>query len=215
MINVACVLRSGGKVGYDVSWVEKLQRAVSRNLSVPHQFVCLSDCAVPCQRIALLPGDQGFWSKVQLFRPNIFGNDLPVLYIDLDTVICGDLDTIYDKIKPYPFVMWFEKDTRIASSALMYWSGNHSYLWDLYQSQPLNYWRALYGRPPLYGDQALISENTDHVLLTDLCPEHWFSFANPKKPDQPEITPRILFFRKTKNKPNKMTNHALVTQHWI
>jgi hypothetical protein len=96
MINIACVLRQGGKVGYDATWVEKLKNSVSRNLSLPYKFVCLSDCDVPCERIPLISFGKGFWSKLELFRPNLFNG--PVLYIDLDNVICGNLDELVEKI---------------------------------------------------------------------------------------------------------------------
>ncbi len=73
MINIVCVLRFGGKVGYDASWVEKLKNSVARNLTLEHKFICLSDCDVPCERIALDMIDNGFWSKMQLF---VLGVDL-------------------------------------------------------------------------------------------------------------------------------------------
>ena len=96
MITVACVLRQGGKVGYDASWVTKLRNSVARNLTLPYRFVCLSDCDVDCERIALEPGGQGFWSKLQLFRPGQF--DTPVLYIDLDALICQNIDDIVTRV---------------------------------------------------------------------------------------------------------------------
>jgi len=215
VINVTCVLKSGGKVGYDATWVEKLQRAVHRNFSVPHRFVCLSDCEVPCERIALQPGDKGFWNKMQLFQSNLFGNQDPVLYLDLDTVICGSLDSIYHNIKSHKFVMWKEKDTCIHSSAFMYWSVDHSHLWNIYQSHSTEHWHSLYGAPPLYGDQALISEHADHHLLTDLCPDQWFHIAGSKNKTLVKEAVKILFFRKAKFKPTTMTSDDMVMQHWI
>jgi hypothetical protein len=215
MINVACVLRTGGKVQYDATWVDKLQRAVARNFSIPHRFVCLSDCDVSCERVSLLPGHQGFWNKMQLFRPNVFGNDWPVLYLDLDTVICKPIDIIYQKIKKYQFVMWHESDNQVHSSALMYWHGDYSYLWDLYNSQPPAHWKDLYCDPPLYGDQALISEHTKHRLLTEVCPTEWFHIAGAKKKNLDLAAIKILFFRKAKYKPNTMLDDPLVKCHWI
>jgi hypothetical protein len=215
MINIACVLRSGGKVNYNATWVEKLQRAVSRNFSIPHRFVCLSDCDVPCERIPLLPGDRGFWNKLQLFRPGVFGNSNPVLYLDLDTVICKSIDEIYQKIQKYKFVMWHEQDNRTHSSAMMYWSGDYSHLWDLYKSQPFEHWNHMYSSPPLYGDQAFVSENVKHRLLTDCCPSEWFHIAGAKTKNKNLDTVKILFFRKAKYKPSTMLDDPLVQQHWI
>jgi hypothetical protein len=213
MINVVCLLRQGGKVGYDATWVEKLQRGVQRNLLLPHRFICFSDCDVPCERIELLPGDHGFWSKLQLFRPGILSG--PTLFLDLDTVVCGNLDEVIIRLQNQKFVMWVEADRIIHSSALMYWEGDHSHLWNLYQSQPLSHWKALYSSPPLYGDQAVISEHVAHTLLTDHCPKPWFHIASRRDENLDLGATKLLMFRKPKFKPNTMQDHSLVQAHWI
>lgn len=213
MINVVCLLRQGGKVGYDSSWVDKLQRAVSRNLTLDHKFICLSDCDVNCERIPLEPGDWGYWSKMQLFKPGQF--DGPVLYFDLDTVIVKNIDEVVERIKKRKFVMWYEADKQIHSSALMYWQGDHSYLWDKFKSQSTEYWNNLYHDPPLYGDQALISENTKHYLLPDHCPPEWFHIASRKDYKLNLNDVKILLFRKSAQKPSTMLDNPLVRDHWI
>jgi len=212
LINVVCVLRQGGKVGYDASWVEKLQRGVARNLSVPHRFVCLSDCVVPCERIALESAGKGFWSKMQLFRPGLFSG--PVLYLDLDTVICNSLDPIVERIQTQEFVMWYEADKNIHSSAFMWWRQDHSWLWELYQQQSSEHWTNLYSAPPLYGDQAFVSERVSHTLLTDHCPTEWFHIASHRDVGcLPDV--KLLMFRKTSQKPSTMPNHPLVQAYWV
>ena len=108
MLNVVCVLRQGGKVGYDATWVEKLKNSVARNLTIEHRFVCLSDVDVPCERIPLIGAGAGFWSKLELFRTELFKG--PVLYIDLDTVVCASLDDMVNRIKDQQFVMLLETD---------------------------------------------------------------------------------------------------------
>lgn len=213
MLNVVCLLRQGGKVGYDASWVKKLQHSVHRNLTLPHRFICFSDCEVPCERIELLPGDHGFWSKMQLFRPGMLSG--PTLFLDLDTVICSNLDSMVAQLQGQKFVMWVEADKNIHSSALMYWEDDHSYLWTLYRSQPLLHWQALYSSPPLYGDQAIISENTNHTVLTDHCPMSWFHIASRRDAELDLSAVKMLMFRKVSQKPSTMGHHPLVQQHWI
>lgn len=88
-INVVCVLRSGGD--YDAEYVERLQKGVAEHLKKPHKFVCLSDFDVPCRRIPLAYDWPGWWSKMELFRPDLTGD---LLFFDLDTVIVGDLKDI-------------------------------------------------------------------------------------------------------------------------
>lgn len=212
MLNVVCVLRTGGKVGYDVTWVDKLQRGVQRNLLQPHRFICFSDCAVNCERIELQTGDYGFWSKMQMFKPGLLSG--PTLYLDLDTVICGNIDSIIERIQNQSFVMWIESDKNIHSSAFMYWQGDHSNLWDTFVSKPLRYWQSLYSIPPLYGDQAVISEHVQHTVLTDHCPADWFHIANHKDASRDLSQIKMLMFRKVSQKPSTMQTHPLVQQHW-
>jgi hypothetical protein len=213
MINVVCVLRQGGKVGYDAVWVRKLKDAVARNLTLPHKFICLSDCEVPCERIPLESTGDGFWAKMQLFKPGLFIG--PVLYIDLDTVICQNIDDLVIKVQDEKFVMWHETDKGIHSSAMMWWNEDHSHLWNLYLSKDILYWKTLYSSAPLYGDQALISENVDHKLFTDFLPAGWCHIVT-KNDSQLDLSKvKILHFRKTHTKPSTLLSHPLVKQHWI
>lgn len=89
MLTVACVLRSGGD--FDAECVERLHAGVTKHLPIDHRFVCLSDVPVPCQRIPLRYGWPKWWAKMQAFHPDITGD---VLYLDLDTVVVGDLSDI-------------------------------------------------------------------------------------------------------------------------
>jgi hypothetical protein len=92
MLTVACVYWKGnfkGKEIYSADWVVKLQRLVEKNLSIPHRFVCLSNTDVPCERIPLEHNWPGWWSKIELFRPELF--DDRVLYLDLDVIPLTDL----------------------------------------------------------------------------------------------------------------------------
>ena len=90
MLTVACVLKSGGI--YDGEWVRILQASVARNLSYEHRFVCLTDMDVDCESIAFENDWPGWWSKIELFRPELFED--AVLYLDLDTVIVGNIDEL-------------------------------------------------------------------------------------------------------------------------
>ena len=213
MLNVVCLLRQGGKVGYNSEWVDKLQRGVQQNLTIPHRFVCFSDCAVNCERIELQTGDYGFWSKMQMFKTGLLTG--PTLYLDLDTVICSNIDEVINRIQHQRFVMWFEADKNIHSSAFMYWQGDHGELWDTFISKPMSHWESLYSTPPLYGDQAIISENVQHTVLTDHCPAEWFHIASHKDVGRDLSEVKMLMFRKVAQKPSTMGYHPLVQAHWI
>lgn len=153
MITVACVLKSGGC--YTPEYVERLKAGVDAHLT-GHRFVCLSDVDVPCERIQLTEDLPGWWSKLELFR--LTG---PTLYLDLDTVITGDLSEI--AAYPHRFTMLsdFLKPERPASG-VMAWSGDWSCLLDEYEP----------GRSyPGHGDQGYIGWKLGQVeRFQDLFP---------------------------------------------
>lgn len=94
-ITVLCV-RFGTKYGQD--YVERLRNMVSRHLTVPYEFVCLSDDPTKIQGVRTLYQksagyNRPWWHKVHMFDPNL---DISgrILYLDLDVIICNNLDKL-------------------------------------------------------------------------------------------------------------------------
>jgi hypothetical protein len=89
---------------YSPIYVKQLKNAVKTNCKISFDFVCLTDdpqidfCAV----IPLLHGWPGWWSKIELFRPDL--QPVPVLYLDLDTVILGNIDKLLLCATENPFI---------------------------------------------------------------------------------------------------------------
>ena len=65
---------------YSPDYVDKLERAVRRNLSVPYTFECIRETTYP-----------GWWGKVELFKREGEGG---FLWLDLDVVVTGSLDVL-------------------------------------------------------------------------------------------------------------------------
>jgi hypothetical protein len=215
MITIVCVLRQGGKVGYDASWVEKLHNSIKRNVTLPYRFLCLSDCDVPVERIPLDNIGEGYWSKLQLFRPNLFSG--PVLFFDLDTVICNNIDNLIANILAQDkFLMWQDSDYNISSSAIMFWNGDYSFIYQNYLDNKETF-ESKYatGNPDrLIGDQAVISTLVDYAFLNDFCPNDWIHVVKKNDHEKELSQARILIFRKAHTKPSTLPNHSLVKQHW-
>lgn len=98
MLTVACVFKTksekGGSAGFTAKSVGGMRRAIERNVTIPHRFVCLSNVDVS-DRIPLehdWPG-RGWWAKVELFKL-----PPPVLYFDLDVMIVGNIDHIAEYV---------------------------------------------------------------------------------------------------------------------
>lgn len=94
-ITVLCV-RFGNRYGRD--YVERLRNMISRNLTIPYEFVCLTDdhnLISGVRSIVQKPGGYAklWWHKVHMFDPqlDISGR---ILYMDLDVVVHANLDRI-------------------------------------------------------------------------------------------------------------------------
>lgn len=119
MLNVICVLRSGGV--YTPEWVSKLRDGVKRNLQRPHHFRCLSDVEVDCERTPLQHDWPGWWSKIELFRDGVI--DSETLYLDLDTVITGEIEILRNGIDFAMLQSFWDQD--MVGSGVMYFSGEN------------------------------------------------------------------------------------------
>lgn len=89
---------------YNWSWVDYLYNAVQKRLSIPHRFICLSNCPgspkySDIEVIPLKHNWPAWWSKIECFRPDIPGDRF--LYIDLDNIPIGSLDDLVLMDSPF------------------------------------------------------------------------------------------------------------------
>jgi len=134
---VASVLRSGGV--YDVTYVERLQKAVARHLRMKHLFVCLTDVPISkfpgtIKTVSLIQRWPGWWSKMEVFR--LLG---PVLYFDLDTVIVADVTALAEQVTSLlPGRLMMLRGFRPGgppASGVMGWNGNIVWLTRLFKNE--------------------------------------------------------------------------------
>lgn len=125
MLTVLCVKT---KPRYGAEYVNRLFRAVSRNLTVEHRFVCLTDdsTGVACETMPMPRGLQGWWGKIAMFRPGLFNG--PVLYIDLDTLITGNLDFVTEYKGDFAILRDFYRPDGYGSGVMM-WNRPHEHVW--------------------------------------------------------------------------------------
>lgn len=97
-VTVALVLRSGGDT-YNYRYVNALAANIRQQSTIPIKVVCLTDkpdnidTKLVDEIIPLKHKFKGWWSKIELFRPDIFTTE-KVVYFDLDTVIVSMIDDI-------------------------------------------------------------------------------------------------------------------------
>lgn len=127
-MKIACVLRSGGP--YDGRYVRNLRAGVRHGLAGrPATFVCLTDVpdevAADCDEVVVLEKNYpGWWSKLELFRlPG------PCIYFDLDTLVVGDIGSLYEAVAAAAVGFWMLKPflhTETWASGVMAWAGDWS-----------------------------------------------------------------------------------------
>ena len=216
MINIACVFnkQENKKISYSLDWVDKLYRGVARNLDIPFQFTCLSNVDTPYNTVKLISNSNKFWNKIELFRKDLF--DGPVLYFDLDVVICKNItENVKKLLSSDKFLMTQEPYRNIDNSSMLYWNGDYSYLYDNYVNNQHNIITeyADISRNGALGDQAYIHENVDHGLIEKYTDKNFIEWRHHKI--ETEITdPSILIFT-SRQKPSNNLYLNTVKENWI
>lgn len=125
MLTVVCVLKSGGD--FDQDYVFALQDGVEKHLTIPHKFVCYTDKPIKGISIRLLSEDlDGWFAKFEVFKE--VG---PALYLDLDTVVVGEIDSLGKDIEEAGEAFWMLEafsPARKWASGIMAWTGDWSQL---------------------------------------------------------------------------------------
>ena len=220
MITIACVYWKGKFRGreklYSVRWVKRLRNMVSRNLPIPHRFVCLSNVEVPCERIPLLHNWPGYWSKIELFRPGIFEDR--VLYLDLDLVVLESLIPLIN-YSSTPFTIMAKKQhgtkhkegkiiiTKYNSSVMVFDPGAADKLYEKLDEKVIEkYW----------GDQDYIA---DRLPLLDTFPLRWIQKLKDCPNGIPNKDMKIALCMLGRDKPGKNIQAAKeykwVKELWI
>jgi hypothetical protein len=138
---LACVMKSGRT--YNEKWVYRLCEDAKKYCSSGYDFVCLSDREIDgIKTIPLIHDWSTYWCKIELFRKGLFTN--PVLYIDLDTLICGDVSKLMSV--EHIFTMAHEwgrsGDPNSFQSSFMAWNGDFSFIYNLFKKDPNFYMKA-------------------------------------------------------------------------
>lgn len=157
---VACVLKTGTwknramNISYSAKHVQWLQSMVHRHCGINQDFVCLTDTQVEgVKTLPLKSNLPGWWSKIELFR-----EFKECFYIDLDTVIVGDISELLNYKHAFTALRNFSsaKNTNRMGSAVMAWNGDYSFIYNSFME---NYKRYIieYTTSEKWGDQGYIN----------------------------------------------------------
>ena len=163
---------------YSAYHVQRLQRTVAENLSIPHRFVCITRervDGVTC--FAPLVEWPGWWQKIALFRPGMAGGGVN-LYLDLDVVITGSLDPIVESLGQHALAMplnWAQSGHGGCQSSVIVWRDCRVNQQIYKTFNPAHaYWPPRNDGGRLWGDQEHITRcRDDGVIQVHPLPEPW------------------------------------------
>ena len=142
-ITVLCV-RFGNKYGRE--YVERLRNMVSRHMTIPYEFVCLTDDQHPIAgvRSIVQPNAnyaRGWWHKVHMFDPNIPLSGR-ILYFDLDVVIHANINKLAGYLtKEFVGILDFNRkfhaNWKYLNSSVLAWNHrSQTHIWDQFKNNP-------------------------------------------------------------------------------
>lgn len=143
MITVLCV-RFGTR--YGIEYVERLRNMVARNISIPYEFVCLTDDPTPIDGVRNIVMPQQsyprlWWHKIHMFDPSL-GIRNRIIYFDLDIVIHNNIDKLVNLpdnkflgIKDFNRA-FHPSWNQLNSSAMSWIGGEHSDIWEKFKLDP-------------------------------------------------------------------------------
>jgi hypothetical protein len=205
-------------------YVYRLKQAVERNLSCRHRFVCISDIELDfCDTLPLIPMSGAdaktfaVWWKIQMHRPE-HGLTGPTMYIDLDTLVIDDFADIVGACRGHPFLMTYDpwKGPPVSCSALMYWQGDHSDIWQRFSSEPLRHWIDQYQLAPDRKqrgvEQAFVADTKPHDYIQNMIDsaERIDRIRNKANPGY-----AAFLFCSGNRKPWNNPQHPDVRRHWF
>lgn len=201
MLIVACI-KVGEKYGRD--YAVNLHRAVERHLTVPHEFVCFTDRlvdGVPCKSPPC--DEEGWWSKLGLFREGVFRDGDQVLFIDLDTVIVDNFDDVAGYDGEFAILRDWYRPWGLGSCLMSWKAGTCTEIWTKWLE---------HGRPYLMGgDQAWIEMAHPEVdRYQDLYPNRVVSYKAHCQKGIPDNAAIISFH----GLPNPSDCDGWVADHW-
>lgn len=130
MLKILTVMKSGGV--YSEDHVIKIMHMVNKHVTIPYQFLCLSDISSEHYiTIPLIDNLPGWFSKLEIFK--IAG---PCLFLDLDTIIINNIDEILMSIKNIDADLISLNDVYLKQdfiqSSILYWNHNLNIIYDIF-----------------------------------------------------------------------------------
>lgn len=209
MLSVVCI-QTGNYQGRGPEYVNRLRDQVRRNLKLKHRFYCITDDAASEYRAVCKPAAfPGWWEKIRLFKPGMFQPGR-VLFLDLDTIIVGDITDIVEGYKgDFATLHDFWRPAGLGPAVMLWESGWGHFIYQEWAAE---------GHPQTdpRGDQAWL-ENLNQGrmrkevdILQDLYPGRFVSYKSSCTQAVPAGASVVCFH----GKPRPHEVGGWVSQYW-
>jgi hypothetical protein len=192
-VKIICVLKRSNV--YDVDYVERLKEQVDTYVPGADLY-CISNVPVPCKRIPIKKMWPGWWSKMELFHPDIKGD---LFFLDLDTIICGNIDDLLG-VGKLTMLTDFYKPMGYGSGLMYLPEGVRGKVWEHFNKNTLG-WMQQFRRG---GDQDYLHMCFGNIPLRwqDEFPNRVISYKAHRVAKQgvPEGTGIVCFHGRPKNR---------------
>ena len=165
--------------------------------------------------LTIHPEWSGWWSKLELFRPDIFSRYDKIIYIDLDTIVCGSLKNLIDmEIDYISGLDDFYHKGQFASGVMLFRPQKCEFL---YESMRNDWKKAVRGWICAGGDQAYISMICKKHGITPSLMQNYvdgiISYKTSKLGENSPQTGTMLVCFHGKPKPHQVSGWA--KEAWI
>jgi hypothetical protein len=161
-LTIACVLMTGGQI-YNYRYVNALANAIAKHVTIPHTFTCLTNDSTNFNDnvhkvIKLQHEFPKWWSKIELFRTDLFSDTSQVFFLDLDTVITQNIDDIVSYKGHFCGLRDFYTSESLGSGLLSWSPRRHHHIYKNFLLKPSYIMANM-----RYGDQEWIDLQTKRV----------------------------------------------------
>lgn len=216
MINIVC-FKWGREFSPD--YVNNLYNSIKRNTTVPINFICYTEnpMELECETRPFLEPLPHWWYIIGLFNPKHGFKD-KVVYLDLDTIVTGNIDHIISLDKSFATIRDFYRPNGLQTAYIMWEPDWGSFIWNKLAEQfPPKKYNKLLGYAG--GTNAFLERSVgtgDNVCrLQDEFPEELISYKVHIKPTPDfKITKEKLVFFHGKPRPHEVRNLPWMVEHW-
>lgn len=203
--------------------VAKLAAGVARNLKQPHRFICVTDedlsgIETTCVKDPGLTKQKGCFARLRMFddvwqREIGLQKDDRFVCIDLDTVITGELDPLFDRPEPFVIMRRANKSNPCPfnGALMMLRAGSDAHVWETFSLEKVK-------QVPFYefpDDQGWIWHMLPGAAGWDVGPKHgvyvWQKRGWPGGDELPKDARLVTFVNKG---PRDITHLEWVREHW-